>query len=542
LPFSFRLAYFSSLLSGALLALSFPKFGHPAVAFVALTPLYVALCGWSGRAGVHLHASRYGEPDCPGVSVRRGFFLGLLTGIVHYAGTVYWTSGTVATFGGLPWLVAVPVAGLLVLYMALYVAVAAAASALLIQRFGITGLLMAPAAWVATEYARAHVLGGFPWVPLGNAVVELLPIAQLASLLGVYGVSWFLATLHACFAAAAIATGRTRVLTVSAALVLVLVCSLWGAARLRDSRLTRAGTPITVGLIQGNIPQTEKWDPARATGILDRYLEMTREAANRGAKFIVWPESATPFFFDEDPANAAKVRRVIRELGTPLLFGSDEIERGKPPRYYNSAFILDDAGSTAAVYRKMFLVPFGEYVPFGQLLTFVAPLVDAVSAFSPGQRVIMLPVDGHMITTAICYEVVYPHLMRTGVLQGSELLTTITNDAWYGETSAPFQHFELAAMRAIEQGRYLARAANTGISGIVDPYGRLIARTELFETMVAIGEVRFLQERTVYARIGDLPAQLAVLLTLLGVGTALWQRPRIRRTGHESTKARRHEV
>jgi apolipoprotein N-acyltransferase len=140
----------------------------------------------------------------------------------------------------------------------------------------------------------------------------------------------------------------------------------------------------------------------------------------------------------------------------------------------------------------------------------------------------MMPVRGHVVSTAICYEVVYPHLIRDGVLQGSELLTTITNDAWYGETSAPFQHFELAAMRAIEQGRYLARAANTGISGIVDPYGRVIARTSLFDTAIVLGEVRFIQDRTVYARIGDLTAQSAVLFTLLGVGAALGRGPRER--------------
>ena len=133
----------------------------------------------------------------------------------------------------------------------------------------------------------------------------------------------------------------------------------------------------------------------------------------------------------------------------------------------------------------------------------------------------MLPVNGHMVSTAICYEVVYPHLIRRGVLNGAELLTTITNDAWYGETSAPFQHFELAAMRAIEQGRYLIRSANTGISGIVDPYGRVLARTNLFETTTVMGEVHFLQELTVYAKIGDLPAQLAVLLTIVSVGVSL---------------------
>jgi apolipoprotein N-acyltransferase len=458
------------------------------------------------------------------VPARRGFTLGLLAGLVHYAGTVYWTSGTVATFGGLSWFIAIPVAFLLVLYMSLYVAISCAAAAVMIQRFGGAGLLMAPATWVAAEYARAHVFGGFPWIPLGNAVVSLLPLAQLASVSGVYGLSWLLALLHALIAYVAMTGGRRRVVAAGAAVVLLLIVSLWGAARLRDNRLTREGTPVRVALIQGNVPQTEKWDPSRAAAIFERYLRMTREAAARGAQFVLWPESATPFYFDEDPHSAVRVRQLVSEIRTPLLFGTDEVEPGSPPRYYNSAFILDESGATAAVYRKMFLVPFGEYVPFGTLLSFVGPLVDAVSAFSPGQRITMLPVNGHMVSTAICYEVVYPHLIRDGVLQGAELITTITNDAWYGQTSAPWQHFDLATMRAIEQGRYLARAANTGISGIVDPYGRVTLRSALFETTTPIGDVRFLQERTVYARIGDLAAQLAVLITLLGVGASLWNR------------------
>jgi apolipoprotein N-acyltransferase len=451
--------------------------------------------------------------------------LGLLTGIVHYAGTVYWTSGTVATFGGLSWGVAIPVAFLLVLYMSLYLGLAAAAAAVMMRQFGVTGLLLAPATWVAAEYARAHIFGGFPWIPLGNAVVSLLPIAQLASITGVYGVSWLLALLHALIACALITDGRRRVLAIAGAVVLLASVSLWGAARLRDDTLATTGPALRVALVQGNVPQSEKWDPGRAADIFARYLQLTRQAAAADAQFILWPESATPFFFEEDPRSAARLRQVVSELGTPLLFGTDEVEPGTPPRYYNSAFILNEHGTTAAVYRKMFLVPFGEYVPFGTLLAFVGPLVDAVSAFSPGQRVTMLPVNGHMVSTAICYEVVYPHLIREGVLQGAELLTTITNDAWYGETSAPWQHFDLAAMRAIEQGRYLARAANTGISGIVDPYGRVTLRTNLFETVAAVGEVRFIQERTVYARIGDVTAQLAVLLTLLGLGAALMRRP-----------------
>ena len=161
----------------------------------------------------------------------------------------------------------------------------------------------------------------------------------------------------------------------------------------------------------------------------------------------------------------------------------------------------------------MHLVPFGEYVPVKKLLFFAAPLVQAVSDFSAGDEAALLPVGTHLVSTAICYEVVYPDLVRRFVAGGSEMLTTITNDAWFGPTSAPNQHFEQASMRAIEEGRYLVRSANTGISGIVDPYGRVLARTAIFEPAVVVGEARFLHTSTFYARHGDVLAYASVLAT-----------------------------
>ena len=495
--------------SGALLALSFPKYGHPALSFIALVPLYVALSGWNGRPG-----------QAPGVSTGQGFRLGLIAGFVHFAGTVYWTGATVQTFGGLPLPVAVFVTGLLVLYMAAYVALASAASAIFIRRFGLLGLALSPAPWVAAEYTRGFLFGGFPWIPLGNTMATVLPIVQLASLVGVYGLSAFVALINAGFAATAMASGRRRAVILAGNLTLIAAASAWGGQRMAANRLTQ-GEPVRVGLIQANIAQVDKWNPARAGMIVDRYLQLTRQAAANGADFLLWPESATPYNFQEDPASDV-IRSMVRQLGKPLLLGSDEMERGSPDRYYNSAFMLDTVGTTAAVYRKMHLVPFGEYVPFQQALFFVGPLVEAVSAFTPGEHVVMLPVREHMVSTAICYEVTYPSQAREAVRQGSELLTTITNDAWYGESSAAYQHFEMAAMRAVEQGRYLVRAANTGVSGIIDPYGRVVIRTRLFETAAVVGEARFVQERTVYARIGDLVALLATVITVLALGVAAW--------------------
>jgi apolipoprotein N-acyltransferase len=168
-------------------------------------------------------------------------------------------------------------------------------------------------------------------------------------------------------------------------------------------------------------------------------------------------------------------------------------------------------GTTGGVYRKMHLVPFGEYVPAKNLFFFAAPLVQAVSDFSAGDAATLLPVAGHLISTAICYEVVYPDLVRQFVTGGSEMLTTITNDAWFGPTSAPYQHFEQASMRAIEMGRYLVRSANTGVSGIVDPYGRVVVRTAIFQRAVAVGDARFLRTSTFYARHGDILAYASVL-------------------------------
>ena len=499
-----------AIASGVLLALSFPRYGHPALAFIALVPLYVALSGWNGRPG-----------PVPGVTTGRGFRLGLIAGFIHFAGTVYWTGATVRTFGGLPWPVAVGVTGLLVLYMATYLALASAAAAIFIRRFGLVGLALAPATWVAAEYTRGFLFGGFPWIPLGNTMVTLLPIVQLASVVGVYGLSAFVALINAGFAATALAAGRTRAVCFAGTIVVIAAASVWGGQRMADNRLTQ-GEVVRVGLIQANIAQADKWNPGRADMILDRYLQLTRQAADNGADFLLWPESATPFFFEDDP-EAEVVRAMIRQLSKPLLLGSDEVERGSPKdRYYNAAFMLDSAGATAAVYRKMHLVPFGEYVPFQSLLFFVGPLVEAVSAFTPGERVTMLPVREHMVSTAICYEVTYPSQAREAVRQGSELLTTITNDAWYGESSAAYQHFDMAAMRAVEQGRYLVRAANTGVSGIVDPYGRVLIRTKLFETVAVVGEARFVQERTLYARIGDLVALVATVLTVLALGAAAW--------------------
>ena len=451
-----------------------------------------------------------------GVRPRRAFGLGLAAGAVYFGGTLYWTPDVLRSFGGISLPLAVAAGGLLVAYLSLFPALVAVVVARVCGRIGPAGVLVTPAVWVAAELARRWILGGFPWVLLGSSQAGVTPIVQTASLAGVYGLSALIAFVSSALALAVAGRGRARWMAPVAAACLAGGLAAWGAWRVHDAALLRAdGEPVRVALVQGNVLQSEKWDKERATGILNRYLAMTRDGVSRGASLVVWPESSTPFLFEHDPVGRAAITGLARELGVAVLFGSDQYEPGKPPRIYNSAFLVGPDGETAAVYRKMHLVPFGEYVPLKRLLFFVTPLVESVSDFSPGDAYVVMPLGANRLSTAICYEVVYPDLVAAFTRRGSQLLTTITNDAWYGHSSAPHQHFWQATLRAVEQGRYLVRAANTGISGIVDPYGRVLVKTPLFEQTVVTGDVRYLDGQTVYARTGDAFAYACGLVTLL---------------------------
>ena len=475
-----------------------------------------------------------------GTTLRRAFLLGLVAGVVYFTGTLYWITRVMAVYGNLATAVAVLVNAALIAYLALFPAVFALIVRRLMVAYGRAALLAAPLVWVATELGRTYIFTGFPWVLLGYSQTRVLPIAQFASLFGVYGVSMLVASMSAAFAASVVGTpaavgtpkrvpyslsdsyvghrfsgamGYARIRPLIVTIVLMLGVALWGSQRLASNELTHTGAPIRVGMIQGNVDQAEKMGLQRTAEIFQDYLTKTRQAIREGAEFVLWPESSTTFIFEEDRAGAEQMRALARQTRVPILFGSDQIERGAPNKWFNSAFLVGPDGTVGGVYRKIHLVPFGEYVPLQRLLFFAAPLTEQVGTFSPGVNATLLPMRGHPVSVSICYEVVYPDLVRRFVAGGSELLTTITNDAWFGPTSAPYQHFEQASMRAIEEGRYLVRSANTGISGIVDPYGRVIERTAVFERAVVVGEARFLKTSTVYARTGDLLAYASVLAT-----------------------------
>lgn len=465
----------------------------------------------------------------------RAFALGLTTGLTYFTGTLYWLTDVMVMFGDLARPVAMVLALLLIAYLALFPALFAMIVVYARRRIGPEALLLAPGVWVATELGRGYLLTGFPWVPLGNSQVSVLPVAQLASVFGVYGLSALVALPAAGVAYAVHVTrgrraGAARWSALSAVAAVLIGVVWWGNARLVANELLQQGSPLKVGIVQGNIAQTNKWSPTWRDRILTTYLDLSRQVVAQKVELIVWPEASIPFLFEVDKPRAEGIKALVRETGTPMLIGGDQVERGTLPpqagtdgasharpadRYYNAAFMLKPDGTIAGVYRKVQLVPFGEYVPLKSILFFAGPIIEAVGDFYPGTSIDVLPLGDRRVSTGICYEAVFPNLARAAVLAGSQLLTTITNDAWYGTSSAPYQHFEQARMRAIENGRYLVRAANTGISGAVDPYGRILLKTELFVPAAVPVDVRLLDSPTLYVRIGDAFAYACVALTAL---------------------------
>ena len=471
------------MLSGVLLAASFPKFGHPAFAWIAIAPLIVGitLSVTSGRRGL-----------------RRQFLLAASAGFTWFAGMLYWAVGTMATYGGIPGWVAFLVGLLMWAYLAIYVGLFGVLFGLAVRRFGAIGIWFAPVCWVTSEWVRSTAAGGFPWGTLGSSQATVLPVVQLASVTGVFGLSALIALVSA--AAAALAFGRRRSTTAGAVTVgvLLVVVAAGGTMRLAASPLTRTGTVTRVGLVQGNVDLLEKWDPRSRDEILSRYLSLSQQAISGGAALVFWPEASTPFYFDTEGALAEPVRRLATQSRVPFIVGTDGFEygtNGAPDRIFNTAVVVGVDGRSHGTYRKMRLVPFGEFVPFKRLLFFVGPLVQSVSDFTAGTEPVVLDANGRKVSVAICYESIYPWIDRAFVLRGSELLATITNDAWFGRSSAPYQHFEMGAIRAVEEGRYVVRAANTGISGAVDPYGRVLVATPLFQTTSVTVDVRLLNDR-----------------------------------------------
>ena len=527
------LPWLAATLSGAALALSFPKPDLHLLIWVALVPLLLALAG--------------ARPS-------QAWWLGFLAGAIYRGGTLYWLVNTMVQYGGLAAPVAWAAAGGLVLALAAFVGVFAIAAAQLLRTEASAAALLA-ALWVALEYTTSFPLGGFPWTLVGYAAGRSSLLLQIADLAGVYGLSFLAVYVNVALAGWlarrqrwAIAPWSVAHVEVGLAAILIVMSLVYGGLRLgaapairplassQDAENPRAAEPspaeaathLSVAVIQGNVPQDLKWDPQARAAIGERHLRLSNQAAAAGAQLIVWPESSipTPQGLARDPIMRAAISELARDAEVALLVGSVHVEgRGGVVEATNAAFlILDDAGWSQR-YDKVRLVPFGEYVPLRRWLPWIDPLVEAVSEFragDPKQPLFEHPPSGlPPFGVAICYEIVFPRLVRGQVARGATFLVTITNDAWYGDSSAPYQHFAMARMRAVENRRYLVRAANTGISGIVDPWGRVLLRTELDREAVVTGSIVPRRVVAPYTRWGNVFAWACVVASVALVGLAL---------------------
>ncbi len=494
-----------AFLSGVLCVLSFPRFDLDFLAWIALVPLFLAL---------------------DNQTVRKSFWLGWLAGTVYFLGTVHWVTNTMIRYGKLPAVLSYPVMLLFVVYLGLYVAVFASLFAFLRRQTAFPSVVSAPALWVSLELLRTYALSGFPWAALGYSQYLSLPVIQIADLTGVYGVSFLIVMVNIAIMRGTVIlrdrnfhwpTWRPAL----AAFLLVSLNMTYGAWRLSEDRASEPPT-FRVGVVQANIPQDVKWDARFRQETINRYERLTHELDSQSVGLVVWPEAAVPFLFEEDQPFRQQVIGLVKANRTPLLFGSPAVTTVADRIWmFNSAYLLSADGRIENRYDKMHLVPFGEYVPLSTVLSFVNKMVEGIGDFLPGAYYTVMTLPSSKIATVICYEVIFPDLVRRFVKEGATMMTTITNDAWFGDSSAPYQHFSMVVFRAVENRVPFARAANTGVSGFIDRTGRIQKTSRIFVEAALADTVRLRTQTTFYTRYGDVFAYACVIITLLMIYAAI---------------------
>lgn len=484
-----------SALSGILLVLIFPRFNFEVLAWFAFIPLFSAI-----------------EAKTP----QRSALLGFITGMVFYTWGLSWINNTLINYGNLPQVVSFMVLGLLAAYLSFYTALFCYLTRRVCKNNRGLLFLFAPVLWTSFEYFRStHSEYGFSWLGLGYSQFKTLPVIQMAEITGVYGVSWLIMLvnvgLYLTWKSWKQGSGTNmgaRFLSVT-----ILVLATWiSYGGLALNRVVN-GPSLTVGLIQGNVEQSMKWNPVYQKVVMAKYRDLTLKAAQSNPQLIVWPETATPFFYTQHAPGTQFVNDLARQTNIPILFGSPYKENSI---HYNSAYIVSETGTAQNRYDKIHLVPFGEFVPFRKTLFFVEKMVEMIGNFGRGEEAIVFDVAGHKAGVSICYEIIFPDLIRQAVKNGADFLVNITNDAWFGKSAASYQHMSMGALRAVENRVPIVRAANTGISGAITASGTLQDETELFVEAAKITKITPRQGRlTFYSTYGDVFSWLCLGLTLL---------------------------
>jgi apolipoprotein N-acyltransferase len=490
----------AGVVSGLLFALAFPP-----LEWVLLLPL--ALVPWLATLA---------REDSRG----RALSSGILFGLAYWCASIPWIFYVVTHYGGQSGVMGVVCVLILALILAEWPAVVAWATVACAPAGSPRRLVAFPLLWAASEHARSFVYGGFPWNLTGHALYRHPLWLQSAAVWGVFGVGALAVTVSALLAAA-VSARAVRPIVLAA--LLVLAAGAWGAASLAAP--PSPGRELSVALLQPNLTEEMRATPEGAAQGYRALLAQAREAADRFPGLIVIPESALPIYWSRSDALRQDLAGIAQK-GPAILFNDVEEEPGE--RYYNVARLLVRGDLAGPPYRKVHLVPFGEYVPLPKVFFFVRQISTAIGAFSEAPAPTVIRFGPLAIGVGICYEIIYPSLARREVADGANLLATISNDSWYGRAGAQQQHLAGAVLRSVENSRYLVRAAITGISGIVDPRGRILAESAADERMVLFGSVQLLDGRTIWNRWGFwIPRGadvLAAAVLLFGVGRWLHAR------------------
>ena len=455
------------------------------------------------------------------------FYAAWLCATVGNSACLYWVSVPMHDFGMVPWLLTVPAVLALGGYLGLYGALFSVLYRSFCERLPFfAALSLACPLWITLDLAKEHLFTGFPWISLATAFIAWPEWAQAASIVGS-------SVLSGIFALAAVAVAEAKPVRLSLVLFPTLVSRKQHRVCIGLAAVVMLavyacsyipplpeGRTVTVGLVQGNIDQNRKWSPEYQMGTLSRYLTLSEWLVNPAlgrlpepVDFLLWPETAMPFYLETNATLTAKLVTFSKEFSVPLIFGAPgKSDKPDGTGFYNRMWMLAPAAAEQS-YDKQHLVPFGEYVPLGISLPFLEYILQGLD-FIPGISHSPLKTGDLAIGGLICYEAIFSDLVRQRVADGANILVNISNDAWFGATSAPVQHLHLTAMRAIEQGRYIARATNTGISAIITPRGETVLRGSLFKPEALAGAMRLTTGLTVYHRIGPFLHWACVVLSL----------------------------
>jgi apolipoprotein N-acyltransferase len=457
-------------------------------------------------------------------TLKRTFFIGWLAGTVGHVGGFYWIIQMFQQFAGAPWAVGALALLLLAAANGMVVAIWSWTTRLITRETGWSVIWVAPIVWTAVEKLWPELFPNY----LGASQYQLSRLTQIADVTGILGLSFFVVYVNATLYAVLtdwLASRRVAWRPVAAAALTTVALVSYGEIRIRTyDRLVAGAEKLTVGLVQTNRGATDRYvDPET---MLREHLEMSKAlAAQSSPDLIVWPEGVCSFRL---PSREGQLPgSVLGDIHTPMLMGAClQIPQGSAFRNSNSALLTDAAGRILGSYDKSILVPFGEYVPFGDLFPILYAWSPYTSRFWPGTITDPLQLGKHSLSVSICYEDIFPtrirRLMHGGIgHQIPEAMFNLTNDSWYGKSTEPMEHLALASFRSIENRRSLVRVTNTGVSAFVDPVGRIVSRTGIWTREVLVGRVPLLHGRTVYAVLGDWLGWLSIALSVAGVTYSL---------------------